>query len=108
MGSRQAPAFVPAAAVVFERDEAVHRERGGAYRAGAEQQRVDRRQARQVADDHDLARLGGQKVTNPLSGIIGLKTTDGGELGEWVADAPERLGGLARPELAAVPDDRRL
>ena len=59
-----------------------------------------------VAGDQDVARLSTQPFCNPLRRIVGLEIPRRTELSQRIAGAPERLGGLLRAQLAAVPDDR--
>ena len=60
-----------------------------------------------MADEHDVARLAGKQVSHPVGRIVRPQPADHLELGEGIARAQHRLGGLAGPQLAAMPDDRR-
>ena len=63
---------------------------------------------RHVADHHHLASLRKQAVGDPRWRIVRQQTARGSELRERIARVPVRFGGLARAQLAAVPDDARL
>ena len=60
---------------------------------------------RKVARDQDVALLSTQPLCNPLRRIVGLEIPRRTKLGQGVTGAPQRLGGLLRAQLAAVPDN---
>jgi hypothetical protein len=60
-----------------------------------------------VSSDQNVARFGAQAIAHPARRIVGLQIVRRSKLGKRVARPPERLGGLTRAQLAAVPDDRR-
>ena len=62
---------------------------------------------RHVADEQDVASLGGEFITQPFGRILGLEPPDHLELRERRTRSQECLGGLARPQLAAVPNRGR-
>ena len=109
----QAPALDPAVALRFERDKAVRWEGHGAVvrpRHEKAQQPLD---VRHVTDEHDVARIIGRCFARkflgyPVRRVIGLQATRCRDVSQCIAGTPERLGRLARAQLAAVPDDRRL
>ena len=65
-------------------------------------------QVRHVANEHQLAFVSQEPIPHPLGRIVRKEAALGGHGGERVAGLPERLGRLARAELAAVPDSVRL
>ena len=73
---------------------------------GARQEREQTRQMREMSGEQDVARFSMQPVANPMCGIIRLEIARRREISQRVARTPERLRGLLRAELAAVPDDR--
>lgn len=56
---------------------------------------------------HDVARFESQAIGHPLGIVFGLQVAAGTELCQGVARTPERLSGLLRAQLAAVPDHDR-
>jgi len=104
----QPPQFPPRLSLVrgFERNGAVLRKRRG--RLGLADKRGEQAwQVRKVAGDQHIARLCPQAIADPVGRIVGLDVTRRGKISQRVARAPEGLGSLTRPQLAAVPDDRR-
>ena len=73
-----------------------------------EQPFVHAREVRHVSDEHHVSRLARQMVLDELRGIARLKPMRGAELRQGIAGAQERLGGLTRAKLTAVPDCLRL
>ena len=63
---------------------------------------------RHVTDHHHLAGFRKQAVGDPRWRVVRQQPARGGELRERIARVPVRVGGLARAQLAAVPDDVRL
>ena len=66
------------------------------------------RQVGKVTGKENVPWFAAESISDPHRRVIGLHIASGGELGEGVARAPERLGGLFRPQLSAVPDDDRM
>ena len=62
---------------------------------------------RKVTGEEEVARLAAQAIAHPRWWVVGLQIARRGEFRERVARAPEGLGRLPRPQLAAVPHDGR-
>jgi hypothetical protein len=98
----RSPAFCVAAIVhSFQTDHPVqwHIDRGQLAR--------QRGQMRQVPDHEDIVFLERQGLFHPGRRIARLKSSHHLEPRERIAETEEILGGLARAELAAVPDRNR-
>jgi hypothetical protein len=63
------------------------------------------RHVREMADEHDITRFGGDRVDDPGGRVRGLEAARGGEGRERIAAPPEGFGGLPGPEFSAMPDD---
>jgi hypothetical protein len=61
-----------------------------------------------VSGDEDAARLAREAIVHPLWRIVRQQSTLRRQRREWIARFPEQLRGLARAQLAAVPDNIRL
>src|SRR4051812_36455890 len=72
-----------------------------------DQQREQTRKMRIVAGDQEIAGFTTKAITHVRRLIGGLQIRGGRELRQCVAGAPERLRGLPRAQLAAVPDSGR-
>ena len=59
-----------------------------------------------MAGDQDVSRFAQQPIANPRRRVVRLKVAGCRKLCQRIAGPPERLGGLFRAKLAAVPHDR--
>jgi len=60
-----------------------------------------------VAYEQDRSSVAQELIADPPRGIAWLQTVDRGECCLRIACTPKDLGGLERPDLAAVPDQVR-
>jgi hypothetical protein len=88
-----------------QRYEAMLRKRGLLARAG--EQRQQSRQMRKMAGDENIALLSTKSVCDPLRWIVRLKIPCCRQRCQRIAGTPERLSGLFRAQLPAVPDHGR-
>src|SRR5688572_26143166 len=64
-------------------------------------------QVRHVAHEQDRSTVAQELIAYPPRRVARLQAVDRGEGCQWVARAPEKLRGLTRPDLAAMPDEIR-